>query len=554
VETTLLASDPPKTCSLILGRALSIADKRPLSFGLQSYEKEVISGFDTLIKLADLITQRELFETEPSDIGRALLQPCAIIQWKDDKLSTSNWTFEGTGSQSSDNDVLTVTNTGGSGISVASKRMALAIYPGQTQFLIVRLYGTTDAKYNVRLICSDGSQYDVESSPVASPSSYTVKLHDLSNAAIVVGEGSILGKTIIGIKLITYKDIEGEVSNYFDYIIFSSSIQTGQSPLDENKWTGSASVNSGDAYKTFDRNFSTWWSTTPANQINGQWIKIDLSKLQKICRIVVRHTPDKFVRNNKIETSPDDSVWTERASKTNNPCKILDETFSFDGVGVECRYVRITCTADYAIDWDIEEIYVYGPDGSSGLEPSTTAGEFADYGSSIRIRFDYENRLNALAKIAKIIGWEFWVDADDKVHLKQQRGQTRSITFAVGTNVEMTSRDIDDKIANWIVLLGRGEGVNQLVVIRKDQASIDTYGKRMLPVPEKDMIDAGAMIKRADEVLANMKNPIEAIGLNVLDTGSGLTFEAGDTVTITDTHTGLSGSYRLLSVKRRWSA
>jgi len=531
-----------------------IVRKRPLGFDLKSYEKEVISGWDTLIKLADLTTQRELFETEPSDIARALLQPCALHSWKDDKFDTSKWSFEGTGSHSSDNDVLTVNNTGGAGISVASKRTALVIYPGQAQFALLRLYGTADAKYNVRLICSDGSQYDVMASPAASPSTYEVKVHDLSNAVLVVGEGSVLGKTIIAVKLITHKDVEASVTNYFDYIIFSSSIQTGQSPLDEPKWTGSASVNSADAYKTFDRDLNTWWSTTPNNQTAGQWLKIDLSKLQKICRVVIRHTPDKYVRNYKIETSSNDIDYTERASKTNNPCKIIDETFSFDGVGVECRYIKITCTVDYAIDWDIEEIWVYGPDGSSGLEPSTTAGEFADYGSSIKVRFDYENRLNAFAKVVKIIGWEFWVDANDKVHFKQQRGQTRSITFEVGTNVEMTSRDVDDKIANWIILLGRGEGVSQLAVVRKDQTSIDAYGKRMLPVSEKDMIDAAAMIKRADEILADMKDPIEAIGLNVLDTGSGLTFEAGDTVTITDPHTGLSGSYRLLSVTRRWSA
>ena len=534
-----------------------IVRKRPLGFGLQSYEKEVISGFDTLIKLSDLITQRELFETEPSDIARALLQPCAIHQWKDDKFDTAKWAFDagtGVGSQSSDNDVLTLTNTGGSGTYVFSKRTALAIYPGQAQFFLARLYGGADAKYKIRFICSDGSQYDVESGWPATPDSWTVKLYDLSNAVLVSGEGSILGKTIIEIRLYTYKDVAGSVSNYFDYLIFSTSIQTGQSPLDEEKWAGSASVNSADAWKTFDRDLNTWWSTSPANQTNGQWLKIDLSKLQKICRVVVQHTPDKYVRNYKIETSPDNSVWTERASKTNNPCKIIDETFSFDGVGVECRYVRITCTADYAIDWDVEEIYVYGPDGSSGLEPSSTGGEFADYGSSIKVRFDYENRLNAFAKIAKIIGWEFWVDADDKVHFKEQRGQSRAITFTVGTNVELTSRDIDDKIGNWIVLLGRGEGVNQLVVVRKDQTSIDTYGKRMLPVSEKDMIDAGAMIKRADEILASMKDPVEAVGLNVLDTGVGLTFEAGDTVTITDPHTGLSGSNRLLSVTRRWSA
>jgi len=60
------------------------------------------------------------------------------------------------------------------------------------------------------------------------------------------------------------------------------------------------------------------------------------------------------------------------------------------------------------------------------------------------------------------------------------------------------------------------------------------------------------MQKRGDAILADLQNPVQRIGLEVLDTASGLAFEVGDTVTVTDAHTGLSGTYRIHVVRRRW--
>ena len=314
-------------------------------------------------------------------------------------------------------------------------------------------------------------------------------------------------------------------------------------------WTATASVNNGDAPKAIDRNYSTWWSTSPYNQTTGQWIKVDMGSIKKICRVVVRHTPEKYARNWKIETSTNDVDWTERASKTNYNARFIDKTFSFDGVGVDARYVRIYITADYAIDWDVEEIWIYEPDGNIAIEPHPT--DLNEYGSPIKVRFDYENRLNALARLAKIIDWEFWSDGDDKLHFKQQRGQTRSITFASGSNARIISNETDrSKIRKKVILLGRGEGINQLKVERT-AAGYQT-GDPEIAVPEKDMIDTTAMEKRADAILADLKDPIQRIGLEVLDTASGLAFEVGDTVTVTDSNTGLSGQYRIHVVRRKW--
>jgi len=314
-------------------------------------------------------------------------------------------------------------------------------------------------------------------------------------------------------------------------------------------WTATASVNNGDAPKAIDRNYSTWWSTTPYNQEAGQWIKVDLGSTKKICRVVVRHTPTKYARNWKIETSTNDVDWTERASKTNYNARFIDKTFSFDGVGIDARYVRIYITAAYGIDWDVEEIWVYEPNGDIGIDPHPT--DFSEYGSPIKVRFDYENRLNALAKLVKIIDWEFWSDGDDKLHFKQQRGQTRSITFASGVNARIISNETDGmKVYKKVVLLGRGEGINQLKVERT-AAGYQT-GDPEIAVPEKDMIDTTAMEKRADAILADLQNAIQRIGLEVLDTASGLAFEVGDTVTVTDSHTGLSGQYRIQLVRRKW--
>jgi len=315
-------------------------------------------------------------------------------------------------------------------------------------------------------------------------------------------------------------------------------------------WTATASVNNGDAPKAIDRDYNTWWSTTPQNQAEGQWIKVDLGSIKKICRVVVRHTPEKYARNWKIETSTNDVDWTERASKTNYNARFIDKTFSFDGVGVDARYVRIYITAPYATDWDVEEIWVYEPDGDIGIDPHPT--DFLEYGSPIKLRFDYENRLNALAKLVKIIDWEFWSDGDDKLHFKQQRGQVRAVTFASGINVNVVTNESDGmKVYKKVILLGRGEGINQLMVARTAVGYVT--GDPEIAVAEKDMIDETAMGKRADAILADVKDPIQRIGLEVLDTASGLAFEVGDTVTVTDPHTGLSGQFRIVLITRRWA-
>jgi len=314
-------------------------------------------------------------------------------------------------------------------------------------------------------------------------------------------------------------------------------------------WTATASVNNGDAPKAIDRNYSTWWSTSPYNQEAGQWIKVDLGSVKKICRVVVRHTPEKYARNWKIQTSTNDVDWVDRASKTNYNARFIDKTFSFDGVGVDARYVRIYITAAYAIDWDVEEIWIYEPDGDIAIQPHET--DLNEYGSPIKVRYDYENRLNALARLSKIIDWEFWSDGDDKLHFKQQRGQTRSVTFASGSNARIISNETDrSKIRKKVILLGRGEGINQLIVTRTAGGYVT--GDPEIAVPEKDMIDTTAMEKRADAILADLQNAIQRIGLEVLDTYSGLAFEVGDTVTVTDSHTGLSGQYRIHVVRRRW--
>jgi len=314
-------------------------------------------------------------------------------------------------------------------------------------------------------------------------------------------------------------------------------------------WIATASVNNADAPKAIDRNYSTWWSTSPYNQTAGQWIKVDMGSIKKICRVVVRHTPEKYARNWKIETSTNDVDWFDRASKTSYNAKFIDKTFSFDGVGIDARYVRIYITADYAIDWDVEEIWIYEPDGDIAIQPHET--DLNEYGSPIKVRFDYENRLNALARLSKIIDWEFWSDGDDKLHFKQQRGQTRAITFASGSNVRIITNESDrSKIRKKVILLGRGEGINQLIVTRTAEGYVT--GDPEIAFAEKDMIDTTAMEKRADAILADLKNPIQRIGLDVLDTYSGLAFEVGDTVTVIDAHTGLSGQYRIHAVRRRW--
>jgi hypothetical protein len=109
------------------------------------------------------------------------------------------------------------------------------------------------------------------------------------------------------------------------------------------------------------------------------------------------------------------------------------------------------------------------------MTPNNTGLFDTDYGD-ISVRYEYANRLNALAKTAEAIDYEWWVTqgnnySDDFFNIAPlQPDGTQAIvsqeTFAItgaSANCYLTNKETDiNSVANKVDALGRGDGVNQI--------------------------------------------------------------------------------------------
>ena len=123
-----------------------------------------------------------------------------------------------------------------------------------------------------------------------------------------------------------------------------------------------------------------------------------------------------------------------------------------------------------------KELLSENTDGNSPwiMDPSAT-GLFATDWGDVSIRYEYANRLNALAKLSEAIGYEWWVsqgdDYSDYFNIAEYQPTTTRATVSQETftitgdsaNCSMTSKEKDiSNLANKVDALGYGDGVNQI--------------------------------------------------------------------------------------------
>jgi hypothetical protein len=141
--------------------------------------------------------------------------------------------------------------------------------------------------------------------------------------------------------------------------------------LNKKPWTASASVKdsfflfSGDkipvdvsAANAIDGDHWTGWRDMTRKQYPGQWLMIDMKKLQKFDKIELDNTwalwdsPNRYV----VSVSNDEKHWSKPIARGSGKLGITDITFPLR----EARYIRITQTGnDPNYNWSIYEIDVY---------------------------------------------------------------------------------------------------------------------------------------------------------------------------------------------------
>ena len=95
--------------------------------------------------------------------------------------------------------------------------------------------------------------------------------------------------------------------------------------------------------------------------------------------------------------------------------------------------------------------------------------------------FDHTDHLAAIARICDAVGWQWYVDADDRLHAGPALGADLSgeVIYREGRNCRVTAyREDHGNIENVILGLGAGQGVGQLRVEYRHEESIAKYGER----------------------------------------------------------------------------
>lgn len=89
----------------------------------------------------------------------------------------------------------------------------------------------------------------------------------------------------------------------------------------------------------------------------------------------------------------------------------------------------------------------------------------------ITTRFELDNKLRSVAKIANVNNGEWWEDEDglgaDRINLATSRYSSSSVeTLTLGQNCSVTEDKTDsEKIFNCITVIGRGDGINQVKTV-----------------------------------------------------------------------------------------
>jgi len=222
--------------------------------------------------------------------------------------------------------------------------------------------------------------------------------------------------------------------------------------LSKTAWTGTASLNNGDAPLAYNDVLGTGWDSGIA-QVAGQWYKLDLGSLSIFGRMFLDNSSfaTKYPRNFKIEASKDNVVWTLITTVALNTSRDLLIDFPQD----DYRYVKITLTDADTNAWAIGEIFFYSY--YNLLSKTEDAGSIADYGL-------YEDVIRDSTIVTKR-------QANDRVRAELKKRKEPSISGVLQLSYFF------DVSPNELVLLTLPDTlVNQKFAIERVQYSEDTYG------------------------------------------------------------------------------
>lgn len=132
-----------------------------------------------------------------------------------------------------------------------------------------------------------------------------------SNAMTYIGQNNYASNT-----LLADSDWRSAICNstYFESVLnvkvpemTSDSTPSGQCSASSATTEGGVTYS---AYKAFDNDTTTWWSTVSGQGVNS-WIKYKFPQAKKIKAFYYLPYNDSYTKTFKVQTSPDDETWTD---------------------------------------------------------------------------------------------------------------------------------------------------------------------------------------------------------------------------------------------------
>ena len=178
-----------------------------------------------------------------------------------------------------------------------------------------------------------------------------------------------------------------------------------------------------------------------------------------------------------------------------------------------------------------------------------TEGSLTAFGSSVTIPFDYEPLLTAIQRLLAPIGWKARVNVNDSLDFASALGTTKSVNFTTGTNNVILERQTDYvPIATRTFLIGDPP----TVFSDKDDATQTASAGLVEDVfLDKNLTTLATVDLENQQILDSLKNPIERIKGAVIDFAyAANAYDVFDSVTVTDSNTGLTGTYQVVTIDR----
>ena len=315
-------------------------------------------------------------------------------------------------------------------------------------------------------------------------------------------------------------------------------------------------------------------------QTLNDWFKIDLgAQKNRVTGIYFesRRTTNAFPVNYKVQTSPNDVDWTDKATVTSNTVQdIIESWAATDSV----RYIKILITANAAYPWEISQIYVYCADdhkycvldegSGDSLGPylgTVTIGDYVtaeDVIKPINLPFGrLNNNIDDVVQKCHDVSyglWEWWIDhADGEFHFASRKGSdlSGSISFVRGTHILSVGKEGEARaVTSRVRIVGKSEGKKQDEI--SSDWKVNATGEGNLNSFYEKIVTAKRIAdKTTADVMANVevtqKGDVALIYEVQIsnDTHAAMAYDVGDDVTITDSKTGMSGAYRIYTITKK---